>query len=79
MAPTGSNITPTAAITLMPTELLRSMVNFTDEEAKAIVGRKRIGSARKLRRIASGATALPRLYGLVVDTVEHGDGPEPSR
>jgi imidazolonepropionase-like amidohydrolase len=54
-------------------EVLRSMVNFTDEEAKAIVDEAhRIG--KKVAAHAIGSDGIAAALRAGVDTIEHGDG-----
>jgi len=54
-------------------DVLRSMVNFTDEEAKAIVDEThRIGKRVAAHAIGSDGIAAALRAG--VDTIEHGDG-----
>ena len=54
-------------------DVLRSMVNFTDEEAKAIVDEAhRIGKRVAAHAIGSDGIAAALRAG--VDTIEHGDG-----
>jgi imidazolonepropionase-like amidohydrolase len=53
--------------------VLRSMVNFTDEEAKAIVDEAhRIG--KKVAAHAIGSDGIAAALRAGVDTIEHGDG-----
>jgi imidazolonepropionase-like amidohydrolase len=53
--------------------LLRSMVNFTDEEAKAIVEEThRLG--KKVAAHAIGSDGIAAALRAGVDTIEHGDG-----
>jgi imidazolonepropionase-like amidohydrolase len=54
-------------------DVLRSMVNFTDEEAKAIVDEAhRIG--KKVAAHAIGSDGIAAALHAGVDTIEHGDG-----
>ena len=54
-------------------EVLRSMVNFTDEEAKAIVDEThRLG--KKVAAHAIGSDGIGAALRAGVDTIEHGDG-----
>jgi imidazolonepropionase-like amidohydrolase len=54
-------------------DVLRSMVNFTDEEAKAIVDEAhRIG--KKVAAHAIGSDGIAAALRAGVDTIEHGDG-----
>jgi imidazolonepropionase-like amidohydrolase len=54
-------------------DLLRSMVNFSDEEAKAIVDEAhRIG--KKVAAHAIGSDGIAAALRAGVDTIEHGDG-----
>jgi imidazolonepropionase-like amidohydrolase len=54
-------------------EVLRSMVNFTDDEAKAIVDEAhRIG--KKVAAHAIGSDGIAAALRAGVDTIEHGDG-----
>jgi imidazolonepropionase-like amidohydrolase len=54
-------------------DVLRSMVNFTDEEAKAIVEEAhRIG--KKVAAHAIGSDGIAAALRAGVDTIEHGDG-----
>jgi imidazolonepropionase-like amidohydrolase len=53
--------------------VLHSMVNFTDEEAKAIVGEAhRLG--KKVAAHAIGSDGIAAALRAGVDTIEHGDG-----
>jgi imidazolonepropionase-like amidohydrolase len=53
--------------------VLHSMVNFTDEEAKAIVGEThRLG--KKVAAHAIGSDGIAAALRAGVDTIEHGDG-----
>jgi imidazolonepropionase-like amidohydrolase len=54
-------------------DVLRSMVNFTDEEAKAIVDEThRLG--KKVAAHAIGSDGIAAALRAGVDTIEHGDG-----
>ena len=72
-ARTGSNIIPIAAYFFRPDGVLHSHVNFTDEEARAIVEEThRLGHKVAAHSIGSDGIAASLRAG--VDSIEHGDG-----